>query len=391
MTVVVPIRSERFSSNLLNFIQYRRWDDIIEALSNGASPHILVLPEMTFFEAYLRHLAKPDLFKVPPHSNENAAQELVFQHFVSSWRGNDPKYSTPLTLTTMMGRPDLVQALLEAGHDPNEVGAGHQPATILASPLDFDAPKSIITDLRHSPELGWSQEVRPGQQSCLRLLLQAGLDIEAKTWNSINALTLACLAKNFSVVTDLLDAGADPEGKASSTAVSPLEIAISGHSEKTTTALLSYGANLLRPWVQEPYTGHTIAAVACAVGLTSQVFAISKQLGGIYHPAMTQGWWLALSCGNTRNVEWFIDKGQDISARDEAGLSALHHAARGGSTRVIEKLISLGMDLSDSAPQGKSARDLLYEHHPITARDILRKQVGQPGNVLPWPHKAGFR
>lgn len=388
---VVPLRSDRFSSNLFGLIQHRQWEDIIQALSNGASPHILVLPDMTLFEAYLRHLAKPELFKVPPHEDEEHLQERVFRALVNSWRENNPQHSTPLTLATMMGRPDLVQILLDAGHDPNEIGAGHQPATILASPLEFDNPMKIMKDLRQHPELGWSHEVRPGQQSCLRLLMRAGLDIEAKTWHSFNALQLACLAKNSAVVIDLLNAGADPEAGNASSVVSPLEISISNQSEHALVALLNGGANPLRAWVQQPHTGLPLASVACAQGLTSQVFAISKVLGGIEHPAMVQGWFLALNCANSRNVEWFIDKGQDISVRDENGYSALHHAALGGSVRIIEKLTSLGMDLSDPTPDGETARDLLSRHHPVSARSILGKMVGEPGNVLPWPRKAAMR
>lgn len=380
---VVALQRSNFSVSLLQKIQYRQWEELIHALEHGASPHVLVLQNMTVFEAFLRHVAKPSLFKTQEGFEEEVWHQKVFHALVSAWKFHDSSQLTPLSLATMMGRPDFVQHLVDVGHDPNEVGASHQPATILANPYWPRFPDDLATQ-RAEVGSGWAEDIRPGQHACFRILIQSGLDFDACTWHGYNALALACASKNAPFVLDLLHAGANPEGCGDHEALSPLEIAIQTHAEMPTQALLRQGANPLRTWTQAPYTGLPLATAACAEGLVSAVYAMLHYLKGLEHPALQAGWWLALSAGNSPVVGWFIDKGQDVFLRDDQGATALHHAVRGGSMRSIERLCGLGLDWSDTDHAGMSCRALFYSLHPQLAHNIFKHKVGEPGNVIAW-------
>lgn len=378
---VIQISAGGFSPRLLALIQLRAWERVIDALENGASPHVLVLPEMNFFETFLRHLSKPSLFNEPERIDEEIMQKRVFYAFLTSWRGNDPSHRTPLTLTTLMGRPDLTEALLGADHDPNEVGGGHTPLTALAMP-DPELPMTYKL-LRKFMDTEWDYTVRPGQMSCLRLLLDAGANINACSYYGRTALELACMAKNSTYVIDLLNSGADPEGQTSEPFISPLEIAVDGHCERAVDALIRAGANPLRQWGQKPHTHLPIATAVCAEGTSSMVKSIASKLG-IDHPAIQAGWWLALDHGRTRIVDWFIDQGQDINTRDQSGATPLHHAVRSGQRTLIDRLVALGLDFSATNNEGVNCREEFSRHHPVLAREVLGRRVGEPGNVIPW-------
>ena len=57
-------------------------------------------------------------------------------------------------------------------------------------------------------------------------------------------------------------------------------------------------------------------------------------------------------------VRELVKKGADVNAVDLNGWTALHHAARGGYSKVVAFLVSEGADLGAKNNRGKTALDL---------------------------------
>ena len=58
--------------------------------------------------------------------------------------------------------------------------------------------------------------------------------------------------------------------------------------------------------------------------------------------------------GRPQAFGFLVSKGADPSLKDNDGWSLLHCAARGGSVEIIEKLLSLGLDLDSRNSNGST-------------------------------------
>ena len=88
------------------------------------------------------------------------------------------------------------------------------------------------------------------------------------------------------------------------------------------------------------------------------------------------------SQGELWAVKWHLDKGSDVNAKDEDGVTPLQYAAEGGYNEIVELLIDKGANVNaknefGSTPLHYSA----FEGHKETA-DLLRKHGGKTGEEL---------
>lgn len=124
-----------------------------------------------------------------------------------------------LFMAAARGQSDRVDALLEAGADPNVRFSGDGTALIAAA-RDGDARSvALLLEAGADPDLGSSGDGNPliaaadrGDIRTVDLLLEAGADIDRGQSGDGNALIAASLKGRDAVVRHLLDRGADPNG-----------------------------------------------------------------------------------------------------------------------------------------------------------------------------------
>eukprot|EP00741_Cyanophora_paradoxa_P018756 tig00021094_g18105.t1 len=71
-------------------------------------------------------------------------------------------------------------------------------------------------------------------------------------------------------------------------------------------------------------------------------------------PAPGASIWTAANRGNLQRVEELVERGTDPSARDEAGYTPLHYAARGGFAEIVRFLLKRGADVHACTKAGKA-------------------------------------
>lgn len=70
---------------------------------------------------------------------------------------------------------------------------------------------------------------------------------------------------------------------------------------------------------------------------------------------MSQEFFAAACAGDAARIRQLLDAGADASITDEAGETALMHAARHGQLAAVETLIAAGADVNAKSPQGWTA------------------------------------
>ncbi len=216
-------------------------------------------------------------------------------------------------------------------------------------PMDrdrFGSTQDSLSKLRRIEELT-GYERPPGQQAlfaaaesgdadAVRSLLAEGVDPDA--WNASHsaAIHLAARGKHREVVRALLDGGADVDRQEEGLGLTPLLLAFHAYDPETARLLISRGADV------------TLA-------------------GGGYAPLI-----LAASKSTREMVELLIEHGAVANARDETHLvRALHGAARGGRTDVVEALLAAGVPVDLGLPGFTAFMQATWKGKLETARLLL--------------------
>ena len=175
-------------------------------------------------------------------------------------RTEEHDVGTPLHLAAIRGHQAAVAALLGAGADPNRKNSGgltplHWPpseATPRSSPhCSTPAPtRTCRTTTGHTP---LHSALDGGHPAVITALLSAGADPNGKDRGGNTPLHWAASEATPAVITALLDAGADPNGKNSGGSTplhwaagggsTPLHWAAGGGHPAAITALLDAGAD----------------------------------------------------------------------------------------------------------------------------------------------------
>jgi len=137
---------------------------------------------------------------------------------------------TPLMYTVLRDNPEVAKALIEAGADVNARVGTNMTTLIYAvfgrqidaegafSGLLLDAVTGLSAELHGN---GMNRRARPGSggeeiqgsTECIKLLLDAGADIDAQTAHGETALMYAAYTGRFEKAAVLLEYGADPSLK----------------------------------------------------------------------------------------------------------------------------------------------------------------------------------
>jgi ankyrin repeat protein len=145
-----------------------------------------------------------------------------------------------------------------------------------------------------------------GNVDMMRLILDAGADIDAGDSDNSTALGIAAMRKHPEMVTFLIEHGADVNHR-DRKADCPLSFAVYGKDETIIKQLVVAGADL---WFRNP-NGETLMHIAGMRGLIEF-------------------------------VTYLVDHGSDMEAKSSNGGTPLGFAAMGGQTEVVQLLLDRG-------------------------------------------------
>jgi ankyrin repeat protein len=161
---------------------------------------------------------------------------------------------TPLMYAACYGTAEVVQLLIDAGSDVNarDENCGGQTVLIWAASGLRESKKKVEALLRANADRrpsvkGWNALMAAashGQLSCVELLLQTGMEVNAKTKEGTTALMEAARQReNSGVVPVLLKSGADPRARDKG-GRTPLMFAAQYGGPENISALIAAGADV---------------------------------------------------------------------------------------------------------------------------------------------------
>ena len=364
-------------------------------------------------------------------------------------RGADPnakeslRGTTPLMWAAAQKHPAAVKLLVEHGADVSAV----------SDPAWQDRPVRYAKAVDPRPSQGRNQDlvvsqvgprstraregggltamvfaVRENDAESVRILLDAGADVNQVTHYGWSPLLVATQNRNYQLASYLLDRGADPN-ISNKGAWSPLYLAVDNRnieggdypvpkadmdSLEFIRKLIDKGANVNArvqesTWFRTVFTSqwvHEDGATAFWRASQSSDLAVMKLL--LEHGADPKiptnvgvtplqvaagiGWVEGVTyewskAANVEAVKMLIALGNDPNAQAETGRTALHGAAHKGATQVIQVLVDAGarLDQRDFGQNGNDAggRLAFHKYLPVDYADGLIRIGTQSAIIQP--------
>ena len=312
----------------------------------------------------------------------------------------DDEGHTPLVASLVRGESACMEALLEAGANPDAPAASVAPLAVAASQANAQAASRLLAagaavdgDTRGPAPLALA--TAGGATAVVEALLEAGAEVSGEAVE--RALVSACLAGHSRVVDLLEAAGARASGLEAARLIqavrtgdadavralltaggdasatdptdprtpSALHLAAAAGNVEVCRALLEHGATVdaVTSSAEAPW-GRTPLMVAAAAGYGEVVSALLEhgadpQLQDRdYEEGERTALMLAAAGGNVTTVRILLKGGADPNVKDQEGLTALMHAALSGETAILRLLLSAGARVDARCSLGQSA--LIY-------------------------------
>ena len=323
---------------------------------------------------------------VAAYSNKQAAYQLLMKNEANPCLKDYSGWSL-LHFAAKGGNTSIIKALLQFCRDINSSSSDGITPLMIAASHDKPAAYQLLMQNKAEPSLkdynGWSLlhfAAKGGNTSIINELLSRNLEIDSRSNNDITPLMVAASHDKPAAYQLLIQHGADPV-LTDKDGFSLLHKAAEGGNTSIIEKLLSLGLNvdlkssdditplmvaansdkpaayqLLMQNKAEPslkdYNGWSLLHFAAKGGNTSIInellslnYEINSKNSNDITPLM-----VAASHDKPAAYQLLIQHGADPVLTDKDGFSLLHKAAEGGSTSIIEKLLSLGLcvDLKSS-------------------------------------------
>lgn len=280
------------------------------------------------------------ILKRDPDADPADVRWLLEQGADPNLRADPPHGQTPLIYAASYGLPEICQALLDHGADPN------------AAAQDYYKPNALQASI-----LGILEPERAATQ---RVLLEAGADPNAFGPHGQNAVIHAVRKQDSVALGLLLDFGGHLDGFSPSTELynreTPLTAAFTGGLHPRTLAvLLERGAN------PNALDGRGALPLRCAA-FTHSVEALDALLrhGADVLARNTTGEsalrsYVAWAHAKLEVVEALLDRGADPNAADDHGVTPLMAATAARRADVTALLLARGADPAPADAEGRTA------------------------------------
>ncbi|MEO6811195.1 MAG: ankyrin repeat domain-containing protein, partial [Isosphaeraceae bacterium] len=241
--------------------------------------------------------------------------------------------STPISLA--VGHADVLRVLLKAGAKvkPYDLTLAVVNGNLESIRLLIDAirARKLTPDAETLSMAIWSDS---GSIDIVRLLLDAGLDVNARDGSGRPVLVAACW-KSIELARLLLDSGADVNARGEN-GISALSASMMGRPTTLAQLLLERGAD-----IENRMDGNV-------KGETPLIRA-----AGFVHDALVTGLLkdpeklAVVQANDDKMIRLLLEHGANLEARDlEQGRTALIHAAANGREHAVRLLIDAGADLN---------------------------------------------
>ena len=255
---------------------------------------------------------------------------------------------TPLHRAVLRDDLEMVSAFISAGADLDAMSEG-------GSPLHWAVWSGHMECMRALIDAGADVDVRDksggmplhvavlsisnSPVEAVRALVKAGADINARSEGGETPLHGAALESRADVMRALVDAGAEVDAR-DDYGKTPLHKAAGQGDTDTVRALITDGADVNA----RSDGGETDDEDETAYWSREDVTARSE--GGV-----TALHWAALM-GHTETTRALISEGADVNARNEEGQTALHWAAMRGRRETVQALVFAGADIYAKDEEG---------------------------------------
>lgn len=329
----------------------RDWPALAALLEGGFPANAAWLGEGSLFEMFCIAASAP----IPERDSlEHRQQQDLVRRFVASGLANrapfgaDRPFSLPLTISALLGRCDLVEQLMLAGHHPSALNCPHSLA-----------PLNVLCEAQ-APFVGGELPGRATKADVIKALVRGGAEIEAEGTQRYRPLQHAVRQGDAETVSALLEMGADVDGALASLSFdpgpqwSPLAWAVHHDQAQCCELLLGAGAN---PFLcMSP--GQSI--VECAgTSAEPDTWRALVQAVGLTHPEVARGWFQAIQANKPALLMWFLTAGLDVSVLTEQGWGGLDVAAHAQAMEAYRWLEIAGLNPHHLRADGKTAWERL--------------------------------
>ena len=287
----------------------------------------------------------------------------------------DTEGNTPLMYAAAFDKQRAFQVLIENGADPSLKGyrgfsllhcaaQGGNPSIInklLSLGLDIDSRSDLFyrTPLMHA--------AADGKQSAFEMLIQNGADPSLKDHSHQNLLHFAAQGGDITIINKLLSLGLDINSKSLPGETPLMHAAVDG-KQSAFEMLIQNGAD---PFLKDN-DGSSLLHHASNGGNTSIIDKLLS-LGLDVDSRSSFGTPLMYAAEWPQPIAFhmLMQNGADPLLKDKDGSSLLHCAAKGGSTSIINELLSRGLEIDSKDLSGKTPLTIATEFKNFEAVKVL--------------------
>ena len=350
-----------------------RWTPLIAAASGGNARVVKVLLENgAEVDANDSYGYTPLYYALWTDGNdsEEIVRALIASGADVNKRSPSDKRYSPLVFAIWLreGREDNVKVLLDAGADIDVKDDNGLTPLYWAA---FDSSKDVLDLILARGNYANTIHLAAcrGDLSRVKTLIKEGTDVNARDGFGCTPLHWAALAKSPEVADFLIVKGADLNAEDSRN-LTPLMAAC---ALPVVELLISKGADIQG---QDALQGQTKLHMAC-VGGEKEVADLLIRRGADVNLRDKRGatpLWIAARGGHKEIVELLIEKGADISASDgRREATPLLIAARSGHADVVELLIAKGADVNVPDNQGLTPLAMAKQGKHTEVVNVLRQ------------------
>ena len=319
------------------------------------------------------------------------ADPAVFQVFIDAGADietKDENGRSPLLRASVSGELNVVKMLVEAGADVLVTGNKGRTCLLLAAFFGHTETVRYLVGLEGLQGVKLNHKcdgdssalldaVHENHADVVKVLIDAGADIETRDKHSRTPLMYACKNGSQPIVKMLVAAGAEVRATTSKGATSLILAAYHGHTE-TVRYLVGLPQVDLSHKDKDGFTS-LLAAVEKAGADVVEVLIdagadIEAKRSDRRSPLL-----VASRCGNLRVVEVLLKAGADVCVTDNKGETCLTLAAAKGHTETVRTLLCMpGVDVNQSNNRGKTPLRLavLQKHSNVVQLLIDTGAVG---------------